>query len=239
MKIIEQSITLYDPPAYTDMLCKIETAARHCYQSSSIGKSEEFIKRLIKRGHESPLEHCSLTFKITTDRAVLAELSRHRILSLQVESQRYVKYDEVIFIKPVWLTEEGQAWNIFKVSCQEAEQNYLNLIKICNKKPQEARIVLTNATKCDIICTTNIREWRYIFKLRTTPENNPQFREIMLDGLNKVKEMYPVFFNDIGCGEVEQVVSLTGCNPVVSGCGGSIPPLSTKLWQGSLRASRH
>lgn len=146
----------------------------------------------------SPLEHCSLTFKIVTDRAVLAELSRHRLLSLQVESQRYVRYNDVTFIRPVWLVEDGgQDYNIFKISCQESEQNYLNLIKVCNKKPQEARIVLTNATKSDIICTTNIREWRYIFNLRTTPENNPQFRELMLGGLKVVKDKYPIFFKDI------------------------------------------
>ncbi len=198
MIIINQSIELYDPPIYNSMLEKIEFSARNCYQSKSIGKAEEFIDRLIKRGHESPLEHCSLTFKIVTNREVLAELSRHRLLSLQVESQRFVKYNEITFIKPVWIDASNtQEWYYFTTVCKDAEANYLHFLTEFKKKPQEARIVLTNAVKCSIICTTNIREWRYIFKLRTTPENNPQFRQLMLDGLRLVKDKYPIFFNDI------------------------------------------
>lgn len=201
MKIINQSIELLDNDLYNYLLYRIEMAARNCYQSKSKDflkeKSEEFVSNLIKRGHESPLEQCNLMFKIVTDRAVLAELSRHRLISLQVESQRYVKYDEITFIMPVWMKKFTEEWYIFKDCCDNAEEYYIQLIKL-NKKPQEARIVLTNATKCNIICTANIREWRYIFKLRTTPENNPQFRELMLNGLNIVKKEYPIFFKDIG-----------------------------------------
>lgn len=201
MKIINQSIELLDDDLYDYLLYKTEMSARNCYQSKSKEflkeQSEKFISNLIKRGHESPLEQCSLMFRIVTDRAVLAELSRHRLISMQVESQRFVKYDEVTFIMPVWMQKFTEEWYIFEESCNNAELYYRKLIKL-NKKPQEARVVLTNATKCDIICTANIREWRYIFKLRTTPENNPQFRELMLDGLTIVKKEYPIFFEDIG-----------------------------------------
>jgi thymidylate synthase (FAD) len=103
MKFIEQvgAIVTYTP----NLEELIETAGRVCYNPQPYpAKREAFIKRLIKSGHDSVLEHASVTVKITTDRAALAQLTRHRLASFSVESQRYVDYsgddDKFQVIKP-------------------------------------------------------------------------------------------------------------------------------------------
>lgn len=101
MKIVQQGWTWHTVPLlYKDMVFSISRAARNCYQSElkSFEEEEKFIKNLIKRGHQSPLEHVSLSLIITTDRGVLAELTRHRLSSFSVESTRFVKYLPYVMI---------------------------------------------------------------------------------------------------------------------------------------------
>ena len=79
---------------------------------------------------------------------------------------------------------------------KNAEDAYLDLLA-CGATPQEARSVLPNSTKTKIAITTNYREWRNIFKLRTAPAAHPQMREIMIPLLKELKAKIPIIFDDI------------------------------------------
>ena len=85
---------------------------------------------------------------------------------------------------------------MWKKACSEAEENYFTLLDIgCS--PQEARSVLPNSLKTEVVMTANLREWRHFLKLRCSPTAHPQMREVALILLDKVHWLIPVCFDDI------------------------------------------
>lgn len=207
MKLIDQSyeiITISWEP-----LLLIEQAGRTCYKSEELmshHSSQEFAKKLIRRGHESVIEHASATVKFITNRGVTHELVRHRLAAYSQESTRYVNYGgkDMEFIRPVWFGQydpenySAQAADIrFERMCYVAESHYNELLNL-GWSPQQAREVLPNALKTEIVMTANLREWRHVFKLRTSKAAHPQMRALMLDTLEGFKKVIPVVFDDIG-----------------------------------------
>jgi thymidylate synthase (FAD) len=79
----------------------------------------------------------------------------------------------------------------------EAETNYLSLIEWYKWTPQQARSVLPNSLKTEIVVKANIREWRHIFIQRTSKKAHPQMRELMVPLLQHFQIMCPTLFNDI------------------------------------------
>jgi thymidylate synthase (FAD) len=151
------------------------------------------------------LEHESITLDITTDRGVLAELTRHRIgVGYSVESTRYVNYSKgVEFIIPVEYDKDAKVfpdgkaldirYKIFQEACETAAYAYNQLIKN-GAKPQEARAVLPQALKVNMKVTMNIRAWRHFFELRCAPSAHPNMREIAIAILLEFhKKMLPLF----------------------------------------------
>lgn len=200
MKIIEPSVELVDDINAAGIYAKIERCGRVCYQSAPKGEPEKFIRMLIKRGHESVLEHVSLTFHIICDRAIQNELVRHRHASFSVESTRYVKYSkaEIAFIKPSYYREENshtpsKAWRIMVA---QAAENYDTLLWM-ERPPEDARAALPLCLKSELYMTCNLREWRYILKLRTSKHAHPQMRLIMNQILNIFRDKLPVIVEDI------------------------------------------
>lgn len=185
-----------------DILLKIEKCGRICYRSESTGDPGDFVRRLIARGHESVLEHVSLTAYITCDRGVTHELVRHRVASYSQESTRYCNYangkfrNEITVIEPVYLTQGSPAWEAWEDACEYAEYCYMRMIER-GCPPQEARAVLPHSTAAKIAMTANLREWRHILKLRTSKAAQPQMREIANMILAQMKEHVPVVFDDI------------------------------------------
>ncbi len=180
----------------------IEYAGRNCYRTHdkiTDYSYDGFIRRLIARGHEAPLEFGNMTVELYTSRAVLAEITRHRLASYCVESQRYVKENkdgDVHFIKPEWFDLKEERTKIWSKQMQSAEDQYNELLdKECNA--QEAREVLPNSTACTIVMSANLREWRTIFKLRADRAAYPQMRSLMIMLFEKAHEMYPCVFDDI------------------------------------------
>lgn len=200
MKIVQQGWTWHTlPMPYKDMVFSISRAARNCYNSDlkSFEEEEKFIKNLIKRGHHSPLEHVSLSLLITTNRRVSHELVRHRLASYSQSSQRYIRYDEVEFIEPIWLSDEkSNDYLIWMDSCDNCETDYKALL-LLGWQPQQAGEVLNNSVKTSIVTTCNLREWRHIIKLRTAKDAHPQMVALMTSILNTFKQKFPVFFEDI------------------------------------------
>ena len=193
MKIIEPSAELYGEINSEEILRKLEVCGKVSRQSK-LGDAENFVRSIIKRGHESVLEHVSLTFKIVCDRAIMAELTRHRLASFTVESTRYVKYDELTVIQPPLKSDEAIVY--FRWAMREHERNYQTLIQ--NGMPPEiARAVLPQCTATTIFMTANLREWRHVLKLRTDKAAHPQMRQIMNQILAVFKEKLPVIVEDI------------------------------------------
>lgn len=205
MKIIEPNVEFITPVDGNVILKRLEQCGRVCYKSedkTTEESAEKFIQNIIKRGHESVLEHCSFTLKFTCDRGVSHEIVRHRIASFSQESTRYCNYsndsfgNEITVIKPCYFDKQGIPYFIWKDACMFAEKQYFELLKHgCS--PQEARAVLPNSLKTEVVMTANLREWRHFFKLRCSPAAHPQMREVAIKALNMCKDKIPIIFDDI------------------------------------------
>lgn len=198
MKFIEQSFEILTPNySREEVLKQIELAARTCYKSENRiceGSASKLVSKLVQLGHEAMLEHGpSLSVRFITDRGVTHELVRHRVASFAQESTRYVKYGEDMeFIVPVWvperdkeiLVEGGDTFLSYPTSAfvRAAYNANLSYVELMNAgwKAQEAREVLPNALKTEIVVTANLREWKHIFELRCAKAAHPQIRDLMM-----------------------------------------------------------
>jgi len=205
MKIIQPSFEIMENINGNEILKSIERCGRICYKSEdSITDSSAhgFIGRIIKSGHESVIEHEKVTVKVICDRGVSHEIVRHRIASYSQESTRYCNYSqnkfgrELTLIKPCFWEVGSTEYAIWEQSMQIIEDNYNKLIDE-GAKPEEARSILPNSLKTEIVVTMNLREWRHFFKLRTAPQAHPQMREVAIPLLKHFQEIVPVVFSDI------------------------------------------
>ena len=197
MKIISPSVVLVDDINPADIYNKIERCGRVSHQSESKGNPEDFIRKIIKLGHESVLEHVSLTFHIICDRAIQNELVRHRHASFTVESTRYVKYGEIEVIRPPFAGENG--WNSieWEDAVQYAQFKYDILSNRFGIKLDMSRAVLPLCLKSELYMTANLRELRHILKLRTDKAAHPQMRFIAGQILAIMRDKLPVIVEDI------------------------------------------
>lgn len=200
---------------YADDPASMERIGRTCYKSEdkiTPDSAEKFIKNILKNGHESVIEHSALTVKFIIDRGVSHELVRHRLCAFSQESTRYCNYKGgVTFVIPPWVgLQPGKYFStgiaaaetdmIWFIQMWGAEREYRHLLFL-GWTPQQARSVLPNSLKTEIVVTTNFREWRHIFKLRCSPAAHPQMREVMIPLLEEVKLYIPVIFDDLKGGD--------------------------------------
>ena len=201
MKIINASYHIETPIDGAKILKRIEKAGRTCYKSEdriTEESAESFVRMLIERGHESVLEHESITVRFVCDRGVSHEIVRHRLASYSQESQRYVRYNgDIEFINP--RMPNAKAYEAWQELCERAEETYRELLSY-GVQPQQARSVLPNSTKTEVVMTANLREWRHFLKLRTAKAAHPQMRELTVPLLHELQERIPVVFDDIGEG---------------------------------------
>lgn len=207
MRIVEPSFEILGAPNPSAILKNIEEFGRVCYKSEdniTLDSAVPFIRRILKSGHESVIEHEKISVRIICDRGVSHEIVRHRIASYSQESTRYCNYsknkfgNELMFIKPCFWTEDSPAYSIWEKQMQSAEKCYLELIH-AGVPPEEARSVLPNSLKTEIIITMNLREWRHFFQLRTSERAHPQMREVAVPLLRRMQELLPPIFEDIDC----------------------------------------
>jgi len=198
MRIVKQSVALV---AITpDALQIIEQAGRTCYKSEEAITEDsaiEFVRMIIKRGHESVLEHASATFRFVCDRGVSHELVRHRIAAYSQESTRYCDYaGELDVIVPNGLNPWQRG--IWEDAVGQAEEYYIQL-REAGAKPQVARHVLPISVKTEVVATMNFREWRHVLRLRTSPKAHPHIRVLMEEVGARFASLYPVIVEDILC----------------------------------------
>lgn len=209
MKIVKPYHIIETPINGEEVIRHIEKCARTCYKSEhKIGDFEnakKLVANVIKRGHESTIEHFNITVRFLTNRGVTHELVRHRIASFSQESTRYCSYDNNNFGNQITVIEpfpenseiiDEQAYIAWRESCLKAEESYMTMLKV-GYPPQIARSVLPNCLATEIVVTANLREWRKIFQLRTVKDAHPEMRALMIPLLNELKGKIPVIFDDI------------------------------------------
>ena len=200
MEIVKAYATLVsDEPENFPWLRQIEYYGRLSWKSEdkmTDTSAPRFVKMLIDKGHESVIEHVSLTAKFVIDRGVSHELVRHRLASFTQESTRYCNYKTkgVVFIEPPGLNDTAAV--LWYRAVGAAEATYLNMLAL-GVSPQIARSVLPNSLKTEIVVTANLREWRHIFKLRCAKAAHPQMREVMIPLLHQFQLAIPIIFDDI------------------------------------------
>ena len=202
----------------------IAIAAKMCYSNTELEyltdnlteeKINSFIEMLSEIGHESPIEHVSFTFGIEgVSRALLAQITRHRIASFSVQSQRYVKNKDEFYL-PKEIEENTLAKEIYNESINKSFESYIKLvdllqenyikkglkIKDAEKKAIEnARYILPNASETKMIVTMNVRSLKNFFRLRCCNRAQDEIREVADEMLRLCKEVSPILFKNMGAG---------------------------------------
>jgi len=185
------------------ILRSLERAVRTAYQSfDKVSEDSHYkiIKLILLKKHESTLEHEKITFRVITNRWVTHELVRHRIASYTQESTRYVDpfkkwWYKIIY--PAWL------WDKDHEMKEKWFQTHLSIAKTYKEmiekwlRPEEARWILPNDLKTEIVVTMNLREIRHFITLRSSEFAHPDIRVISLDLLKQLKAIIPLLFDDL------------------------------------------
>jgi thymidylate synthase (FAD) len=190
----------------------VEEAGRTCYQSKDKmreGTSADFIKRLIRAGHLSVLEHAYVTIRLKeVSRALTHQLVRHRLCSFSQQSQRYVREDGFAYTIPPKIDANEEAKNIF-VDCMENVRDSYKRIQEAGIHREDARYVLPNACDTEIVFSCDFRELRHIIKLRGEIKAQWEIREAFIIILKKMKEIAPNCFDDFEIDEDRRVISIS------------------------------
>lgn len=211
MILVKPSFKILTFPTVNPLVL-IDRAGRTCYKSEDMitgDSAKEFCQKIIKRGHLSVIEHVSISVKFMIDRGISHELVRHRLCAFSQESTRYYNYlGGVTFVIPPWVNIEPREYNgdhnIVDFSkpdlywfCEmlNAETTYLELLEF-NWSPQQARSILPNSLKTEIVMTANLREWKHIFSLRCAEAAHPQMREVMIPLRKEFRRRIPVIFDE-------------------------------------------
>jgi len=175
----------------------LEHAGRTCYRSEAKGQPERFLRARIQEGHESLIEHASITFEISgVSRACTHQLVRHRIASYSQESQRYVDMSAPEFVVPPSVADSPQAVEVWKEFVEQVAGAYRRLRELGIRK-EDARFVLPNATATRIIVTMNLRSLRHFFAVRCDKAAQWEIRALAVEMLRQVHGIVPAVFGDL------------------------------------------
>ena len=214
-----------DPERY------IAAAAKLCYSASGVDtlldkltdeKAAEFVEMLASMGHESPIEHVSFTFGIEgVSRSLLAQITRHRIASFSVQSQRYVREKQFSFVTPPEIEKDPETLAIYNQAMQNAIQSYDALADRLKERHtaelmaegmeekaarrqaekmaiEDARFVLPNAADTNMIMTMNARELLHFFRHRCCNRAQWEIRALAEEMLRLVSQVAPALFENCG-----------------------------------------
>ena len=174
------------------------------FEKMDLEKARQIIKRVTGYGHASVIEHASFTFSIEgVSRAMTHQLVRHRIASYTQQSQRYVTYDTFEkYVTPPSIEENSEAKRIFNSALKKISETYHKLLEMGIPK-EDARFILPNAAKTNIIVTMNARELRHFFNLRCCRRSQWEIRQVAIEMLKQAKNVAPSLFENAGPSCVE------------------------------------
>lgn len=175
----------------------LEHAGRVCYRSESRGEAGRFLQARIREGHESIVEHASVTFEISgISRACTHQLVRHRIASYSQESQRYVAMETPEFVVPPSVADNPDAraaWDEFMARVPETYRR----LREAGVRKEDARFILPNATASRIVVTMNLRALRHFISVRGEKAAQWEIRALALEMLRQVYSLAPSVFRDL------------------------------------------
>lgn len=204
----------------------VACGARLCYSKANIDTLKEkvetsdqtdFCRRLLSMGHESVLEHASFTFGIEgISRVLLAQLTRHRLASFSVQSQRYVSYEKGFgYIVPPSIKALGaEAEAEYCRQMDEMHRWYCEWQKELGGNNEDARFILPNACETRLLVTMNVRELRHFFGLRMCERAQWEIREMAAEMHRLCMEVAPALFANAGPGCLRG-----GCPEAEKSCG--------------------
>lgn len=198
--IVEPSVVLEHIRSREEIYQNIERAGRTCYKSEdkiTEESAEKFCRMIIKRGHESVLEHESATVRFICDRGVSHELVRHRLASFSQESTRYCVYKDAMEVIMPSLSNFPDVLHVYWMDAMQMCANTYDQLLASGVSAQIARSVLPTALKTEVVMTANLREWRHIFRLRCSSAAHPQIQTLMLKLVLRFHEHVPALFDDI------------------------------------------
>lgn len=197
-----------------DQVCAL--GARLCYSKSDVdalkekvsaGDQNAFLERIMQSGHLSVLEHASFTFAVEgVSRVLLAQITRHRIASFSVQSQRYVSLaDTFSYIVPPSIEALGdQAVSRYRAQMEQMREWYVEWQKELGNAGEstneDARFVLPNACETRFVVTMNVRELRHFFQLRCCSRAQWEIRGLACEMLRQCRQVAPALFQDAGPG---------------------------------------
>ncbi len=201
MEIVKPYFIIEDNVDGEQILRNLERYGRTCYKSEdkiTPDSARKFVVSILASGHESVIEHEKVTVRVICDRGVTHEIVRHRIASYSQESTRYCNYKSrgIQVIEPFFFVGDDPKYQIWLKAMHACEEAYNALIE-AGATPQEARSVLPNSLKTEIVITYNLREWRLFFKQRCSKRAHPQMREVTIPLLREFQLRIPVIFDDI------------------------------------------
>jgi thymidylate synthase (FAD) len=175
----------------------LEHAGRVCYRSEKRGEAGSFLQARIREGHESIVEHASLTFEISeVSRACSHQLVRHRIASYSQESQRYVDLSDPELVVPPSVARSPEAMRIWEDLTGRMREAYRGLRRLGIRK-EDSRFLLPHATATRIVVTMNFRELRHFFKLRCDRAAQWEIRALAKEMLKRAYRVAPSVFQDL------------------------------------------
>jgi len=210
----------------------IAAAAKLCYSSSPVDEImenltdeavEKFLTKLVDMGHESPVEHVSFTFMIDgVSRALLAQITRHRLASFSVRSQRYVDESNFDYVTPPDVDKDEVQREIFDDTIYVVNEAYQQLIlklrksgKTKEQANEQARAILPNACATSLVMTMNARELMHFFNKRCCSRAQDEIRSVADEMLRQCKEVAPILFKNSGAPCVSGI-----CPEGSMSCGG-------------------
>ena len=202
--LIRHTLTPEELVALGARLCYSKTDLLGLQQKVAKSDQEGFCRKIIDMGHASVLEHASFTFGVEgVSRVLLAQLTRHRLASYSVQSQRYVEYDSGVgYVIPPKIVDLGD--DAVKEYAEQMDTAYRWYREWCAKLDEggqeDARYVLPGATHTRLIMTMNVRELRRFFKLRCCNRAQWEIRAMADEMLRQCREVAPVLFADAGPG---------------------------------------
>jgi thymidylate synthase (FAD) len=201
---------------FRNIMPLLENAGRICYKSEDhITKhsANNFIKSIVKRGHESVIEHCVVSMTFIGSRTMSHQLVRHRLASYSQESQRYCNYGKkgLQLICPPTIADISEGTYDIEDQQQELSHSgwswlsnrhaeYIEYLDYINEgiPPEDARCCLPNATKTEVFTTFNLRQWRSVLKERAlNPHAQWEIRIMMLQALTILNKKLPAIFSDL------------------------------------------
>lgn len=195
----------------------LEECGRTCYRSEdriTAVSADKFVRKICRNNHESVLEHESLTARIVCSRACSHQLVRHRIAAYSQESMRYCNYGKrgLMVICPPSIGVPVGDYSMYYMydTLTRRQQDWVKAVDFAYEeyqrelqegvRPEDARFILPNATKTEVVATYNLRMWRHVFKERALNSHAQwEIRDVFADILANLAWRLPSVFGDLQC----------------------------------------